>query len=122
MEKFYINDESKLNEEEKKSGYISYGKIIDRYIGNKVLCNNIENIDNTIWDNLNSNFSEDTEIYQYFLCNLSDFETEILNNMGIILSYSNLLECDVLLVDHYGTNWDYVLSDVKWTTNFEEVK
>ena len=31
--------------------------------------------------------------------------------MGVIMSYSNLLDCDVLCVDHYGTSWDYVLTD-----------
>ena len=44
---------------------------------------------------------EDMEIYQWFLCNLNDYEKEWLEDAGIILSYSDLLECDVLCVDHY---------------------
>ena len=42
--------------------------------------------------------------------------------MGIILSYSNLLECDVLCVDHWGTSWDYVLTDVKLFDSYEELE
>ena len=40
--------------------------------------------------------------------------------MGIIISYSNMLDCDVLMVDHFGTNWDYVITDIEWTENLEE--
>ena len=65
---------------------------------------------------------EDMEIYQWFLCNLNDYEKEWLEDAGIILSYSDLLECDVLCVDHYWTSWDYVLTDVKLFDNYEELE
>lgn len=117
MKKFYISNKNELNDEEKKSGCVSYRRIIDRYISNLVLCNNIEEIDELVWENM-SNYNE--EIYQFYLCNLSEFEKETLLEYGIILSYSNKLDLDILCVEHYGTSWDYVMTDVEWSENLEE--
>lgn len=117
MRKFYVSNVEELNEVEKKSGCVSYSRIIERYISNLVLCNNIEEIDELVWENM-SNYED--EIYQFYLCNLSEFEKETLLEYGIILSYSNKLDLDILCVEHFGTNWDYVLTDVKWTTDFNE--
>lgn len=122
MKKFYVSNKEELNDQELKTGKVSYRRIIDRYIDNLVLCNDIVNIDNSIWDNLlgKYNFDEDLEIYQYYLCRLGTFEKEILEDYGIILSYSDMLGLDVLCVEHYGTSWDYVMTDVEWTENFDE--
>lgn len=123
MKKFYVGNINELNEEEKRTGRISYRKLIDRYINSLVLCNNIVNVDNSIFDNMvniEDDEEEETEIYQYYLCNLNDYERETLIECGISLSYSDLLECDVLLVTHYGTSWDYVMTDVEWSENYEE--
>ena len=119
MKKFYISNKNELNGEEKKSGCVSYRRIIERYIDNLVLCNKIGEIDEFIYDNM-SNYEE--EIYQYFLCNLTDFERDTLLDYGIILSYSNVLELNVLCVEHWGTSWDLVMTNVKWNTNYEECK
>ena len=119
MKNFYISNENELNEVEKKSGCVSYRRIIERYIDNLVLCNKIEEIDEFIYDNM-SNYEE--EIYQFFLCDLTDFERDTLLDYGIILSYSNVLELNILCVEHFGTSWDYVLTDVKWSTDYNECK
>ena len=111
IKKFYVADVNELNDEEKRTGRVSYRRLINRYIDDLVLCNNIVDVDNYI---------EDTEIFQYYLCNLSEFEREKLTEYGILLSYSNTLDCDVLLVDHWGTSWDYVMTDVKWSENLDE--
>lgn len=121
--KMYVNKEN-LNEEELKKGRVSYRRIIDRYVGDIVLCNNIEQLDDSIFDNAinlyNDENDDDNEIYQYYLCNIGEWEKEQLEKMGIIISYSNMLDCDVLMVDHFGTNWDYVITDIEWTENLEE--
>lgn len=119
MKKFYISNKSELNDEELRTGRISYQKIIDRYINDLVLCNNIEEIDNSIFDNMEE-IEDDLEIYQYYLCNLSKYEVEQLKEYGIILSYSDMLDLDILCVEHYGTSWDYVMTDVEWSENLEE--
>ena len=82
MKKFYVSNVDELNGEEKRNGCVSYGRIIKRYISDIVLCNNIEEIDETIWENMSK---YDENIYQYFLCDLTDYEKEILLDYGIIL-------------------------------------
>lgn len=122
MKKFYIGNVNELNDEEKRTGRVSYRRLIDRYIDDLVLCNNIVNIDNTVFDNMQNIDvdDDDFEIYQYYLCNLDDFEREKLLDYDVSLSYSELLDCDVLLVTHWGTSWDYVMTDVKWSENLDE--
>lgn len=123
MKKFYVSNVEELNEVEKKSGCVSYRRIIERYIDNLVLCNKIEEIDELVWEymqNIDFDSDEEINIYQYYLCNLTEYEKETLLEYGIILSYSNVLDLDVLCVDHLGTSWDYVMTDVKWTDNINE--
>ena len=120
MKKFYIGNINELNDEEKRTGRVSYRRLIDKYIDDLVLCNNIVNIDNTVFDNMQNVDDDDFEIYQYYLCNLSNFERENLLAYGVSLSYSELLDCDVLLVTHWGTSWDYVMSQAKWSENLDE--
>lgn len=120
MRKMYVNEEE-LNEEEKKTGYASYATIVRRIIGdNMILCNNIVDVDPSIWDTVDDLDNID-EIYQYYLCNVSEYELELNKKMGspLIFAYSEKLDCDVLLVDHFGTGWDYVLTNVEWTTDLK---
>lgn len=122
MRKFYISNKEDLNEYELKSGCVSYRRIIDRYIQDLVLCNDIVDIEEYIEEQLYDKYGdlEDLEIYQYYLCNLNEFEEEILREYGILLAYSNKLNVDILCVDHFGTSWDYVMTDVKWSTEWKE--
>lgn len=127
MKKLYVNKED-LNEEELKTGRASYKRLVDRYVGDIVLCNNITEVDDEIWDNVdesnlideNGDEINDLEIYQYYLCNVGEWQKEQLKGTGVILSYSNVLDCDVLMVQHWGTSWDYVMTDIEWTENLEE--
>ena len=111
----------KMGNYEKEEGCASYKTVIDEYISDIVLCNEIAKLDYSIFDNVNENYYEGAEIYQYYLCNLSDYEREQLTKCGIILSYSDMLMCDVLMVDHFGTSWDCVLTDVKLFDNYDEL-
>lgn len=121
MKKFYVADVNELNDEEKRTGRVSYRRLIDRYIDDLVLCNELVNIDGALFDNMvNIEIEEDDEIYQYYLCNLGEFEREKLIEYGVSLSYSELLDCDVLLVTHWGTSWDYVMSQAEWSENIDE--
>lgn len=116
MRKFYVG-KADLNSEELKTGCVSYRRIIDRYTdGEIVLCNNINGLDNSIWENICGEYEEDLEVYQYYLCNLNEYQMKELVKCGVIVSYSNMLDLDVIMVDHYGTSWDYVMMDVEWTT------
>lgn len=118
-----------LNEEELKTGRISYRRAIERFVGDIVLCNNIADIDYDIFSNIiNDNYYdeddeeyEDNEYYQYYLCNLDEWQKNRLKETDVIISYSDVLDCDVLMVDHYGTSWDYVMTDIEWTDNADEL-
>lgn len=121
--KMYVKKED-LNKEELRTGKVSYSRVIEKFIGNIVLCNNIEELDDSIFENAvnlyNKDMKKKTEIYQYYLCNIDEWEKEQLIEMGIIISYSDMLGCNVLMVDHFGTSWDYVMTDIEWTENIEE--
>lgn len=142
------------NREEKRTGKASYKTVFDRFIKEGFLCNNIRDIDPSIWENISVGdlyyyidtdgnertreeyendetgeiYEEATDIYQYFLCNLSKWDIEELQEIekenqdnSIILSYSDLLDCDVLMVTHWGTSWDYVPTNIELTENFDEI-
>ena len=127
MKKLYVNKED-LNKKELKTGRVSYKRLVDHYVGDIVLCNNITEVDDEIWDNVDeSNLIDedgdeinDLDIYQYYICNVSEWAKEQLKGTGVILSYSKVLDCDVLMVQHWGTSWDYVMTDIEWTENLEE--
>lgn len=110
-EKFVV-DKKLLNDDELRTGCVSYARILERHAKNIVLCNNINDLDTTIWDNA-ENLTDD-EIYQYYLCDLSQYDKQALVDYGIIVSYSDMLDLDVIMVDHWGTSWDYVMTDVEW--------
>ena len=38
----------------------------------------------------------------------------------VVIAWSEKLEEYVLMVDHFGTSWDYVLTNIEYTTNYEE--
>ena len=122
MKKMGLLKNEKMGAYELEKGFASYKTIVERFIGDIVLCNNIVNIDENIFENVRGELGEDVEIFQYYLCNIGQWEAEQLEKMGLITSYSDVLDCDVLLVDHFGTSWDYVLTDVKLFDNYENLK
>lgn len=83
---------------------------------NLVLCNKIAEIDESIAINVWDSFNEDTEIFQFFITDASSSDVEWLEeHFGLKFGYSELLEKYILLVDHFGTSWDYVMieTDIK---------
>ena len=51
------------------------------------------------------------DIFQYFI--VSDNGAEILQEAGEIVYYNEVLDMYVWGVTHYGTSWDYVLTNIK---------
>lgn len=105
---------------EEKKMYTNY-RVATKWLNNSyILCNHIGEIDQTIWDNMrfelhNEETEEYTEIYQWFISDCSDEDVRYLEDtFGLLFTYSELLECYILCVDHYGTSWDYVSCE---TTN-----
>ena len=84
-----------------------------------VLCNNIAEIDNSVYDNARFSFYDEeteteTEIFQWYLTSFSQDDVRWLekNFPDLKFTYSDLLDCFVLCVDHYGTNWEYVATSI----------
>jgi hypothetical protein len=78
-----------------------------------VMCNNIPEIDPSIWDYMRFGLVDEDgnciEIYQWFISDASEGDVRYLESaFGLKFTYSELLDCFILCVDHYGTPWDYV--------------
>ena len=86
--------------------------------GGLILCNNIGEIDPTIYENFRFSFEDEesgeiTEIYQWFLTSWSGGDVKYLEDtFGLLFTYSDMLDCFVLCVDHWGTMWNCVPCDV----------
>ena len=126
MKKMYLAQDAR-NEEEKRTGRASYRTLVERFISDMVLCNNIAEIDDELFYNVQvGELTDETEIYQYYLCNISNWDIESLkelidDNNDVIIAYSNKLDCDVLMVNHWGTSWDYVPTSIELTDDINEV-
>lgn len=111
-----------------KKTFTTYSKAVDWCKNNFILCNKIVDIDSTIWDNFQTpiyNEEEDryTEIYQWYITDCSEMDIEWLTkNFDLLFTYSELLGCYVLAVDHCGTSWDYVACEVKTKEMAERIK
>ena len=131
--KALIKNENKMNNYEIENKRASYKTLVEYFIGDMVLCNNIQDIDESIWDNViignlfDDEYEQYIEIFQFYLCNVNEFDIKYLkeltkDNNDIILSYSDTLDCNVLMVDHYGTSWSYVLTSVPLVETYEELE
>ena len=88
----------------------SYSSVVN-LIHNMVLCNRIVETDPTVIENMDPEILENNiEIFQcYIIDSTPDLVEYIQNNYkGVYFSYSNMLDCYVLCVDHWGTSWDSV--------------
>lgn len=124
--KFYCNLED-LNEEEKRTNRISYRRLIER-IGRVWLFNKAPELSNYDFEyEVGSDYDEETDdyidIYQYYLIDADPYTIEKLQelkNTGLIIAWSETLEEHVLFVDHFGTSWDYVMTEFEPTDNLDE--
>jgi len=126
--KKYVNFED-LNEEEQRTNSISYARLIDRVCNNLILCNKITEIDDLLYDNIvigeiyDEANDQYIDIYQYFIIDIDDYTIEQLKDLkcnDLIIAYSETLEQYILMVDHYGTSWDYVMTSIEPTENIDE--
>ena len=82
-----------------------------------IMCNNIPEIDPTVWDNMRFNYYDEddnaTEIFQWYITNLTDSDIEYMERtFDLKYTYSDLLDKYILCVDNWGTSWDYVACEV----------
>ena len=134
----------------KKIYHTNYSVAVNWCHNALVLCNNIPNIDDSVWDNFEPvndlgyepEYDEDgneinpkcpecgaemeqrgpnmvcsecdygddqVEIYQWYITDCSKWDMEYLRDtFGLLFTYSDMLDCYILRVTHFGTGWDYV--------------
>ena len=122
----YVNEKD-LNEEEKRTGKISYRRLIER-IGNIWLFNNAPKLSEYDFEFvLNNEYDEENDeyidIYQYYLISINPYTLEKLQELEVkdlIIAWSENLEEYILLVDHFGTSWDYIMTDIYYTTDYTQ--
>ena len=126
--KFYCNLND-LNEYERQHNKISYKRLIDRISGGDIwLFNKAPELSEYDFEfKIGSDYDEESEeymdIYQYYLIAINDYMLEKLKNLNcneVIIAYSPKLEEYILMVDHFGTSWDYVLTDIEPTNDYEK--
>ena len=80
-----------------------------------IMCNNIPQIDPSVIDNArfawyDEETETETEVFQWFITDCSQWDVEYLEEHfpGLLFTYSDLLDCFILCVDHFGTAWGSV--------------
>lgn len=102
----------------KQRVFTNYSTAVKWLGTNLVLCNNVAELDESIWDNFTRDIYDEesgqhTEIYQWYIVDCSQSEISwLVRNFDLIFTYSEKLDCYILAVDHYGTSWDYVECEV----------
>lgn len=100
-----------------ENGYMDYRTLasaFDMVLNNDIILNTL---DIGYWDIVNGcdydeKNDEYTDIFQYYI--ISDNGYNILSEMtDEIVFYNEKLDMYVWGITHYGTSWDYVLTDIK---------
>lgn len=60
------------------------------------------------------------EFYQHYIINDNDFNLDLLENAGETVFYNMKLDMYVWAISHWGTAWDYVLTNIKLELEGEE--
>ena len=99
-----------------ENGYMDY-KCLSNIVGNTILNNNIINYEVDNWQLINGvDYNEEKEEY------IDIFQYYIIDNWGVeflekytdeIVYYNEILDIYLWGITHWGTSWDYVLTDIK---------
>ena len=102
-----------------ENGYLDYATLAKAF--DAVMYNDFYKLaeDFEVW--AGSDYNEETEdfieFFQFFI--VSAGGAEILRDAGETVYYSDSLDMYVWAVSHWGTSWDYVLTDVKCNQGYE---
>lgn len=94
-----------------ENGYLDY-RALAELVGDCILNNSI--ISETYpedWELLNGDDCVD-EIYQFYIITERGYEF-LRDNTDEIVYYNNTLDIHLWGITHFGTSWDYVLTDVR---------
>lgn len=111
---------NEVSEYAKEHNYLDYGTLA-KMVGDMILCNNIADfmynetlgyfeLENGTDYNEEDDYYED--IYQYYI--ISGHGAEVLEDYtDEIVYYNEKLDMYIWGITHWGTSWDYVLTDIK---------
>lgn len=94
-----------------KHGYLDY-LTLSKMVGDCILNNNITNEYMEEWDIISGDYECDYEIFQYYI--ITEQGANILEEItDEVVFYNGRLDVYVWGITHFGTSWDYVLTDVR---------
>lgn len=99
-----------------ENGYMDY-KCLSNIVGNTILNNNIISYEVDNWELINGvDYNEEKEeyidIFQYYI--IDGWGVEFLEKYtDEIVYYNEVLDIYLWGITHWGTSWDYVLTDIK---------
>ena len=127
-----------LIEYEKEYNLISFRRLFDKLFTDAILCNDITKL---FYADINGKYSEPLaeigtdydeendeyiDIYQYFIVDFNSYTyskmQEFSEQLGqeFIMYYIDILDIYVVGITHFGTSWDYVLTDIEPTEDTEK--
>lgn len=94
------------------NGYLDY-YTLSEIVGDCVLNNNIfQETGYENWEMVSGFEGEYEEVYQYYI--ISDYGYQMLEELtDEIVYYNESLDMYLWGITHFGTSWDYVLTDIK---------
>lgn len=103
------------------SNYINYLTLVKFLFTDKILCNDIMSVNkNYLSRQLECGTDEDVDFYQYYIVNIDNWHfkqyVDYCEGKGIeplTVYYLDNLDIYILAVDHCGTSWDYVSTDIQ---------
>lgn len=95
----------------REHGYLDY-YTLSKILGDVILNNNLMAIDGLEWELVSGEDSYGCDVYQTYIISESGYQ--FLNRYTDEIVYYNE-ELDLYLwgITHFGTSWDYVLTDIK---------
>ena len=120
---FYGNKASDYAIENGFLDYATFAKSFDAVMNNDIISNTS---DIGYWDIINGSYYDEetesyTDIFQYFIVSNSGAQI-IQDTTDEILFYNEILDMYVWGVTHYGTSWDYVLTNIKLNCGYENIQ
>lgn len=114
---------NKVSEYGLKHGRVDYrtlAKGFNHVLNNDIIC---RTMDIGYWEVVNGcEYDDETdeyvEVFQYYI--IDDYGAQLLQDMtDEIVWYNEALDMYVWGVTHYGTSWDYVLTDIKCNVGYD---
>lgn len=118
---FYGNEVSEYGQEHGYVDYATLSKAFDAVLNNDIMQ---KTYDIGYWEQESGFFDDEEEqdyypeIYQYYI--VSDNGARILKEINEVVFYNEELDMYIWGVTHFGTSWDYVLTDIKCNVPYDK--